>query len=207
MPLPDRVVECANVLASTTERSAEEILGAWVQRGMVQHLSAALMAEAGVKPPVSHLSDAESEELAELLPQHYLGELDEASSTRLDDLMHQYRQSVVDEARGLTDWLALGGVRRLGSPVGQLVTLRSTMLYAAGYDAEKEVLDVVFRSGGVYRYFDVPLSVYEGLLKSPSVGRYMWDHVLRVYPCARLDRKRMTRRVLSRERRNLKQAA
>jgi hypothetical protein len=205
--LPEEVVACADALASTTSRSKDEIIGAWIQSGMVQYLATTLMAEAGVKPQGSEAMRSATEKLAGLLPQHYLDQLDDESALRLDDLLHHYRQSVVEEARSLTDWLALGGVRRLGSPVGQLVTLRSNMLYAAGYDAEKEVLDVIFKSGGVYRYFDVPLHIYEGLLQAPSVGRYMWEHVLRVYPCARLDRRRKTRRVLSSERRQLSRAA
>jgi hypothetical protein len=205
--LPEEVVACAEALAATTNRSKDEIIGAWVQSGMVQQLTSTLMAKAGMKPQGSEAKQTEREELANLLPQHYLGQLDDESVVRLDDLLHHYRQSVVETARSLTDWLAVGRVRRLGSPVGQLVTLRSNMLYAAGYDAEKEVLDVIFKSGGVYRYFDVPLHIYEGLLQAPSVGRYMWDHVLRVYPNVRLDRKRSTRRVLSRERRQLSQAA
>lgn len=205
--LPEEVVACADALASTSNRSKDEIIEAWVQNGMVQHLTTTLMAEAGMKPQGSEVMRSETEELANLLPQHYLGNLDDESVVRLDDLLHHYRQSTVETARSLTDWLALGGVRRLGSPVGQLVTLRSNMLYAAGYDAENQVLDVIFKSGGVYRYFDVPLSIYEGLLQASSVGRYMWDHVLRVYPCVRLDRKRSTRRVLSRERRQLSRAA
>jgi hypothetical protein len=204
--LPEEVVQSAEALAATTDRSVDEIIGAWMQRGMVEQLTATLMAEAGVKPAASD-GAAETVDLAALLPQHYLGRLDDESAVKLDDLLHHYRQSVVEDARSLTDWLALGGVRRLGSPVRQLITLRSNMLYAAGYDAEKEVLDVIFKSGGVYRYFDVPLPVYEGLLKAPSIGRYMWDHVLRIYPCARLDRKRTTRRVLSREPRKLSRAA
>jgi hypothetical protein len=205
--LPEEIVECASALASTTDRNVDEIIEMWMQRGMVQDLTTTLMTEAGVKPQGSETAQAETEALADLLPQHYLGQLDDESAVRLDDLLHHYRQTIVESARSLTDWLALGGVRRLGSPVGQLVTLRSNMLYAAGYDAENQVLDVIFKSGGVYRYFDVPLSIYEGLLQASSVGRYMWDHVLRVYPCVRLDRKRSTRRVFSRERRQLSRAA
>jgi hypothetical protein len=77
------------------------------------------------------------------------------------------------------------------------------MLYAAGYDAEKQVLDVIFNSGGLYRYFDAPQAVYDGLLKTDSPGRFMWENVLRIFPNMRLDRPRGTRRAMSGQHRQL----
>jgi len=43
-------------------------------------------------------------------------------------------------------------------------------------------MEVVFNSGGVYRYFDVPKDIYEGLLAAESKGRYMRANVIDVYP-------------------------
>jgi len=39
------------------------------------------------------------------------------------------------------------------------------------------VLEVELQSGPIYRYFDVPLSVYEALMSAPSKGRYFDDNV------------------------------
>jgi hypothetical protein len=63
----------------------------------------------------------------------------------------------------------------------QLTRMQSQMIYAAGYDVEREALEVVYFSG-VYRYTGVPREVYEGLLAAESKGRYMHAHVLRRYP-------------------------
>ena len=41
-----------------------------------------------------------------------------------------------------------------------------------GYDAESSTLEIVFRRGGVYHYFDVPLEIYQGLMSAPSRGIY-----------------------------------
>jgi len=60
------------------------------------------------------------------------------------------------------------------------------MLYAVGYDPKTQTLEVVFNSGGIYRYADVPPQVYEDLLQTDSKGRYMWMNVLNLYPFERL---------------------
>jgi len=39
------------------------------------------------------------------------------------------------------------------------------------------VLEVELQSGRIYRYFDVPLSVYDALMSAPSKGRYFDDNV------------------------------
>ena len=38
----------------------------------------------------------------------------------------------------------------------QLTTVESSMIHAVGYDGESGELEVVFNSGQVYRYVDVP---------------------------------------------------
>ncbi|RIK39833.1 MAG: KTSC domain-containing protein [Chloroflexi bacterium] len=91
-------------------------------------------------------------------------------------------------AQAITDWLTIGGLREIETEVAQLVTVRSTMLYAIGYNAATETLEVVFNSGGIYRYFHVPPDVYRGLVAAESKGRYMWSNVFNLYPYVRLRR-------------------
>jgi hypothetical protein len=55
------------------------------------------------------------------------------------------------------------------------------MLYAVGYDERTRELEVVFNTGGIYRYLDVDKSDYEGLLQARSKGRYMQDNIIGVY--------------------------
>jgi hypothetical protein len=64
----------------------------------------------------------------------------------------------------------------------QLIQVESSMISAVGYDEESQTLEVVFNTGGVYRYFDVPKDVYEGLLAAESKGRYMRANIIDVYP-------------------------
>jgi len=72
------------------------------------------------------------------------------------------------------------------SEIKTLTKFNSSMLYAVGYYPTEEVIEVVFSSGKIWRYYDVPLCVYEGLLKTRSVGSYMNSHVIDCYeqePC------------------------
>jgi hypothetical protein len=58
----------------------------------------------------------------------------------------------------------------------------SSMISAFRYDEAEEMLEVVFHRTGVYRYFEVPYHVYEGLLNAPSKGNYMRSMIIDFYP-------------------------
>ncbi len=54
----------------------------------------------------------------------------------------------------------------------------STSIDAVGYDHENSILYVQFKSGGTYRYFDTPLSLWERLIKTTgSVGRLYHQNI------------------------------
>lgn len=57
----------------------------------------------------------------------------------------------------------------------------SSMISAFGYDENEGILDVAFHRTGTYRYYDVPLSVFEGLRDASSQGRYMRDMIIDMY--------------------------
>jgi hypothetical protein len=65
-------------------------------------------------------------------------------------------------------------------------TLRSSNLKEAGFDAQSNVLEIVFSDGGRYRYAGVPESVYRGLLSASSAGRYFHQEIRDRYPATRL---------------------
>jgi hypothetical protein len=48
----------------------------------------------------------------------------------------------------------------------------SSNLRSVGYDPEELILEIEFHSGGVYRYFNVPLHKYEALMRASSKGTY-----------------------------------
>lgn len=63
----------------------------------------------------------------------------------------------------------------------------STSIASATYAAPRQTLELQFRGGRTYRYFDVPPSIYAGLLDAASKGqffhrsirgRYVYERVL-----------------------------
>jgi hypothetical protein len=53
----------------------------------------------------------------------------------------------------------------------------SKLLAASAYDGEKHILYLRFRSGEVYRYFDVPQWQYQEFLAADSKGRYFGRNI------------------------------
>ena len=62
------------------------------------------------------------------------------------------------------------------------VALDSTTLDWARYSPEEHVLELAFRTGKVYLYFDVPMRAYHELLRAQSKGRYFNLHIRNHFP-------------------------
>lgn len=65
----------------------------------------------------------------------------------------------------------------------QLVT--SSNLASVGYDATAETLEVEFKSGLIYQYYNVPQIMFDQLLQAPSVGTFFNANIKNVYAWAR----------------------
>ncbi len=58
----------------------------------------------------------------------------------------------------------------------------SRLIQAVGYDLAESILEVELAGPGrVYRYFDVPFSVYQDLMAADSKGAYFNEHVRDFY--------------------------
>lgn len=55
--------------------------------------------------------------------------------------------------------------------------LNSSSLAAAGYDPYQHELDIAFRHGGVYRYFNVSSRTYRALLQAESKGQFVSGYI------------------------------
>jgi hypothetical protein len=78
---------------------------------------------------------------------------------------------------------ACGTLRRMKRrPLG------SSVLAAAGYDPDHQVLELAFANGRVYRYTQVPELVYWRLLRAPSAGIYFNTEIRDQYPSQLVDR-------------------
>ena len=60
--------------------------------------------------------------------------------------------------------------------------VESTAIDSVGYDPDTAVLEILFTSGELYRYFAVPPSVHRGLLDADSAGRFFAQRIRHVYP-------------------------
>ena len=60
--------------------------------------------------------------------------------------------------------------------------VESRLIRSVGFDPSSSILEVeLLELGRVYRYFDVPYSVAEELMSSPSKGAYFNEHVRDMY--------------------------
>jgi hypothetical protein len=67
-----------------------------------------------------------------------------------------------------------------------LTPIDSKTLAFVSYDLGQRVLDLEFRRGAVYRYFDVPPSIHDALLAADSKGRFFNRHIRNHFRCQRL---------------------
>ncbi|MHA3773448.1 KTSC domain-containing protein [Verrucomicrobiota bacterium sgz303538] len=54
----------------------------------------------------------------------------------------------------------------------QRAPVNSSNLETIGYHPESQTLEVEFRHGGVYQYFNVPMHRFVGLMTAESKGRF-----------------------------------
>jgi hypothetical protein len=57
----------------------------------------------------------------------------------------------------------------------------STALAAVGYSQSLRALEIEFRNGAIYRYLEVPPSVYLDLMRAASKARYYDGNIRRKY--------------------------
>jgi hypothetical protein len=66
------------------------------------------------------------------------------------------------------------------------VELRSSLLASAIYDASQSILQLEFRDGAIYRYFQISPRLYQELLRADSHGTYFNRHIRGHGPYLRL---------------------
>ncbi|MBW3571266.1 MAG: KTSC domain-containing protein [Gemmatimonadetes bacterium] len=71
--------------------------------------------------------------------------------------------------------------------------LDSSSLASAGYDPAAHVLEVEFRNGGIYQYFDVDGDEYHEFRTAPSKGRYLNTRIKPGHPARKLSPPRRRR--------------
>lgn len=62
----------------------------------------------------------------------------------------------------------------------------SSNLDSVGYDADNETLEVEFKNGRVYQYFNVPPFMHERLMQSDSIGKFFNAEIKDAYACSQV---------------------
>lgn len=62
-----------------------------------------------------------------------------------------------------------------------MISVDSSVISAIDYSHDYEQLTIEFNNGSTYEYYNVPLSVWEGLKGASSKGRYFNAEILGVY--------------------------
>ncbi|WP_028351515.1 KTSC domain-containing protein [Bradyrhizobium murdochi] len=63
--------------------------------------------------------------------------------------------------------------------------VNSSNLASVGYDEDTSTLEVEFKGGAIYRYYNVPLFEYERLMAAGSLGIYFNANIKDGYPYER----------------------
>ena len=53
----------------------------------------------------------------------------------------------------------------------------SSNLAAVGYDLQGQFLEIEFKNGSIYQYFNVPHHIHQGLMNAGSHGRYFDTYI------------------------------
>ncbi len=64
--------------------------------------------------------------------------------------------------------------------------VNSSNVAEIGYDEPSRILEVLFRNGTLYQYFDVPERDYSELMRASSIGQYLNANVKGRYRYARV---------------------
>ena len=60
-------------------------------------------------------------------------------------------------------------------------SVSSRNVKSIGYEINTSVLEVEFKNGRVYQYFDVPVNVYNTFINASSIGKYLNSNIVGVY--------------------------
>jgi hypothetical protein len=66
------------------------------------------------------------------------------------------------------------------------LSVDSSNIKSIGYDENRNTLEVEYNGGSVYQYFDVPNKVYQDIISTNSVGRYLYANIKDKYNYTKL---------------------
>lgn len=55
--------------------------------------------------------------------------------------------------------------------------MSSSNIASIGYDSISQILEVEFLNRAIYQYYDVPETLYDGLMSADSHGKYLNEYI------------------------------
>jgi hypothetical protein len=86
---------------------------------------------------------------------------------------HRARIAATADRSTLAEARANGNGRRMMEPRLRVHELESTAIARAAYDVDSTTLDLWYKGGDRYRYFEVPEPVFDALLGAASAGEFV----------------------------------
>lgn len=68
----------------------------------------------------------------------------------------------------------------------EMTNVDSSNVAAVGFDEDSQTLQVEFKNGATYQYFDVPEIIFEGLRDAGSPGQFLNQQVKGTYRYSRV---------------------
>ena len=59
-------------------------------------------------------------------------------------------------------------------------------MVSIGYEPTSSTLEVEFKNGRLYQYYNVPEPIYQQLITSDSKGKFMHTYIKPAYPCSQV---------------------
>ena len=56
-------------------------------------------------------------------------------------------------------------------------SIKSSNINSVGYDIEKQILELEFSNGGIYRYIDVDMKTVVEFIFADSIGKYFHSNI------------------------------
>jgi F0F1-type ATP synthase beta subunit len=86
----------------------------------------------------------------------------------------------------LSQWMGTSTAAEIEALGAKFLQVESSNLAAVSYNLDTNELDVAFLDGSVYRYYQVPLEVANGLMDAPSHGSYFYWNIRESYSFERI---------------------
>lgn len=116
-------------------------------------------------------------------------ESDGVSDTRIFDEFKEYlaRQLGPDPHKEPGDpTLTLVAINMI-NPLLERQAVSSSNIQAIGYNKEFKILEVEFKGGSVYQYYEVPEQIFNAFLSAESIGKFFHSSIRGIYEYVKVE--------------------